>query len=190
MLAKRQFYMKQARPAKFAESLRMLDSKEGQLNAVFACYGSAMQHGQLYEQAVDRLLSTYSHMNVSDQDESAEVNTGKSKKQTLGQLLHTLFKGVKINDTDVHMQLMRALDQRNMLAHEYFLTRDALFTTETGRLRLVRELVTIEQSIRSAMHLVSGMRVAIEEAMSGKDRDIKNSKVLFTMDVKLNSDPN
>lgn len=30
----------------------MLKTKEGQLNAVFACYGSAMQSGQLFEQAL------------------------------------------------------------------------------------------------------------------------------------------
>ena len=36
------------------ESLRMLESEEGQTNAIFACFGSAVQHSQLFEQGLDR----------------------------------------------------------------------------------------------------------------------------------------
>ena len=41
------------------ESLRMLESREGQLNAVFACFGSAAQHAQLFEQGLTRFLVMY-----------------------------------------------------------------------------------------------------------------------------------
>ena len=33
-------------------SLEMLKSEEGQLNAVFACFGSAAQHSQYFEAAL------------------------------------------------------------------------------------------------------------------------------------------
>ena len=170
---------------RYTESLKMLESEEGQLNAIFACYGSAMQHGQLYEQAVDRLIATYLRLTVSNQSESeANIEQRKNKKQTLGQLLRSLFKGVKINDANVQKQLMEALDKRNMLAHEYFLTRCPLFKTADGRLQLIRELVTIEQHIRTAMYLVDGMKNAIDESSIEKERDINESKTLFTLELK------
>ena len=41
------------------ESLKMLETEEGQLNAVFACFGSAVQHSQLFEQGLTRFLKMY-----------------------------------------------------------------------------------------------------------------------------------
>ena len=41
------------------ESLRMLESEEGQSNAVFAIFGSAAQHSQLYESALAEFLIVY-----------------------------------------------------------------------------------------------------------------------------------
>ena len=41
------------------ESLRMLASKEGQINAVFACFGSAAQHSQFFEAALGEFLLVY-----------------------------------------------------------------------------------------------------------------------------------
>ena len=180
-------YMRPSQPIpRYAESLKMLESEEGQLNAVFACYGSAMQHGQLYEQAVDKLLGTYLCLTVSDQSESeASTKQRKNKKQTLGQLLRSLFNGVTINDEDVHKLLMEALDKRNMLAHEYFITRSPLFFAVDGRLKLIRELVNIEQTMRTAMSLINGMKIAIEESLSGERGDINESEVLFTMGIEI-----
>ena len=42
-----------------SESLKMLESEEGQLNAVFACFGSAAQRAQLFEQSLSRFLAMY-----------------------------------------------------------------------------------------------------------------------------------
>ena len=44
------------------ESLKMLETKEGQLNAVFACFGSATQHAQLFEQSLSRFLAVYNRI--------------------------------------------------------------------------------------------------------------------------------
>lgn len=41
------------------ESLKILETEEGQLNAVFACFGSAVQHSQLFEQSLTRFLKMY-----------------------------------------------------------------------------------------------------------------------------------
>ena len=37
-----------------SESLRMLETEEGQNNAVFACFGSAAQHAQMFEEALGK----------------------------------------------------------------------------------------------------------------------------------------
>ena len=42
------------------ESLTMLESEEGQLNAVYACYGWAVAQGQFFEDAVRKLLTQVS----------------------------------------------------------------------------------------------------------------------------------
>lgn len=42
-----------------SESLRMLKTKEGQLNAVFACFGSAAQHSYFFEAALGEFLLVY-----------------------------------------------------------------------------------------------------------------------------------
>ena len=40
------------------ESLKMLESKEGQLNAIYACFGSVVAESQFFEDAVKRLFTT------------------------------------------------------------------------------------------------------------------------------------
>lgn len=41
------------------ESMRMLESKEGQLNAIFVCFGSTAQHSQFLEAALGEFLMVY-----------------------------------------------------------------------------------------------------------------------------------
>ena len=44
-----------------SESLKMLEPEEGQNNAVFACFGSAAQHAQMFEEALGNFLLAYTH---------------------------------------------------------------------------------------------------------------------------------
>ena len=74
-----------------AESLDMLKSQEGQLNAVFACYGSAAQHAQFLEAALSDFLVAYNrfaarHLAIDD----LETKEGKLRKMTMGMLLRKL----------------------------------------------------------------------------------------------------
>ena len=63
----------------------MLVSDEGQRNAVFACYGSAAQHGQLLEDALSRLIAKPNAVRGMD-----DPDAGLGKKTT-GQLLRTFL---------------------------------------------------------------------------------------------------
>jgi hypothetical protein len=49
-------------PGYTEESLRMLETAEGQSNAVIACFGSAAQHAQLFGQALARFLGVYNRI--------------------------------------------------------------------------------------------------------------------------------
>ena len=168
------------------ESLNMLKTEEGQLNAVFACYGSAMQHGQLFEKALLDFLAKYKEWTNTElsPDELSSIEPVLDNK-TIGQLLRLFDKRVSIGNKDVRTRLGDARARRNFLAHGYFVSRAKLFEIAGGRLKLLSELVSMEQEIRTAMGLVNGMRVAVEETLEGKSRDGKKSQALFTISVGL-----
>ena len=168
------------------ESLNMLKTEEGQLNAVFACYGSAMQHGQLFEKALLDFLAKYKEWTNTElsPDELSSIKPVLDNK-TIGQLLCLFDKRVSIGDNDVRTRLEDARARRNFLAHDYFVSRGELLKTAGGRLKLLSELVSMEQEIRTAMDLVNGMRVAVEETLEGKSRDGNKSQALFTISVGL-----
>ena len=119
----------------------MLESKEGQLNAIFACYGSAAQHGQFFEESVATLIVALNE--ISGSEEWAE----KIEKWTLGQLLnHSQEKFVNEIDEWVPVYLEEGRQLRNFLIHDYFLKREGKFGTRNGRMAVLKELSDIERT--------------------------------------------
>ena len=157
--------------SKYPESVAMLKTEEGQLNAVYACYGSAMKHGQLFEKELSNFLSIHKLL-TNEESSPSEIPSTKTNftKQTIGQLLCTLNQKISIDDAEIYSLLIEARDKRNMLAHEYFLLRDKLFETTDGRMKLLHELCSIEREIKIATNLVSGMRVGMESTLNGMNR--------------------
>ncbi len=160
-------------------SLEMLDSEEGQLNAVFACYGSAAQHGQLLEAALSKLvilLSEYSGLEPPD----------SLKKKTLGQLLRFFDEKFVVEIDDwVPRILDAAREQRNFLIHEYFLKRSDKMRVESGRFEILRELVGIESQLRKGRDLFNGLRVAVEEVMKGKRQENSEARTVFSVTLRI-----
>lgn len=65
------------------ESLKMLKTEEGQMNAVFACFGSTAQHAQMFEEGIAKFLLVYNEIsfnNVSIED-LENVSDGYGKKR-------------------------------------------------------------------------------------------------------------
>ena len=168
------------------ESLDMLKSEEGQLNAVFACYGSAARHGQMLEVALSDFLVVYNqfaeqHLTKDD----LEVDKDKLRKMTMGRLLREVRKHVKFDDTQwVSDCLTSALGKRNFLIHRYFLDREDKFNTETGRLEMLKELVSISNEIEQATAIVGGMRVSLCRALGHGQVQSGDSKVIFSFSIK------
>ena len=163
-----------------ARSLEMLESKEGQLNAVFACYGSAAQHGQLFEEALLKLIAVLNECLGIDSTAAAV------QKMTIGELLK-LFENKFVEEMDdwVSDFLDETRRRRNFLIHDYFLKRSDDMGIETGRVAVLRELVDIEAQLRRGAGLVNGLRVAIEAARNGESPRKDKSEVVFTVKLRL-----
>ena len=167
-------------------SLEMLESEEGQLNAIFACYGSAAQHGQLFEESLAKLVALLNECLGADNPAAG------LEKKTIGQLLR-LFKTKFVQEVDdwVPEFLDEAKDRRNFLIHEYFLTRSDEMGVEGGRLTMLRELAGIEAHLRRGAALINGLRVAIEETKKGVREESGEGKTIFSIKLRIeaNSDP-
>src|SRR6266540_3518169 len=100
----------------------MLNSEEGQLNAVFACFGSAAQHGQFFEAALGDFLLAYNRL-LTKSFTLADLETLEThiQKKTLGALLGQFRKHVTISNDAVSALLSDALQTRNFLIHRFFL---------------------------------------------------------------------
>ena len=138
------------------ESICVLESEEGQLNAVFACYGSAAQHAQLFEQGLARFLVIYNKI-TSDSIGVDDVG----HKMTMGQLLNKLRQHVTIDDNSVEEWFDAALKERNYLIHRFFLERDQGLKSAEGRMELLAELVKIEANLNRCRVMINAMRIAM-----------------------------
>ncbi len=138
------------------ESLKMLESEEGQLNAVYSLYGSAASQGQFLEDAVRRLLT--------------EVPGGSPPSDRVGlkRLIDELGKRITVDDERVWESFHTAREVRNYLIHNYFRDKEHKFQTEEGRMEMLMELVLIETPIRRAKELINGMRFRIDEALKNR----------------------
>jgi hypothetical protein len=102
-----------------SESLDVLKTEEGQLNAVFACFGSAAQHAQMFEEALGNFLLAYNQvrskkLTAEEMEELTEAIHGR----TMGQLLHELKSRVTFNERDTKERTEAALEVRNYLMHK------------------------------------------------------------------------
>ncbi len=163
-------------------SLGMLESEEGQLNAVFACYGSAAQHGQLFEESITRLILLLNELS------GIEPNAEMMEKWTIGRLLaHWQKTFVHKIDEWVPQFLDEGRRLRTFLMHDYFLSRKDHLATEDGRMAMLVELSGIEQHFRRAAGLINGLRVAIsrqlDERKTPGDRD--GADVVFSAELHV-----
>ncbi|HEX6466833.1 MAG TPA: hypothetical protein VFZ99_05985, partial [Terriglobales bacterium] len=107
-----------------SESLKMLDSEEGQLNAVFACFGFAAQYAQLFEAGLVRFLIVYNKISAESLTlEDFETIESNLQKRTMGQLIRELSRYVNFQDLALAGHFDDALQKRNFLMHRFFLAR-------------------------------------------------------------------
>ena len=167
-------------------SLNMLKTKEGQVNAVFACFGSAAQHAQFLEDELRRFLAAYNKIarkHFSPEDLEKETPIGL--KQTLGALLKQLKGRVKFTETEIVEAMSHALRKRNFLMHHFFLERLRDFGPEEKRLAMLSELVGIQKEFELVTGWIGGLRVATLEAVNGRASSTGSEGVIFTVEIDL-----
>jgi hypothetical protein len=179
------------------ESLQMLYTRAGQVNAVFACFGSAAQRAQHFELAFAEFLLDYNRITkraVTLHD--LETLDQRLRKRTLGTLLREFSKYVTIQDSKVVDFLETALEKRNFLMHHFFREREGKLRLQTDRMDLLSELTGIDHLLENAGTLIRAMRIAVSRATSGhgqsgdrsQNDEGENSRVLFTAELKMPND--
>ena len=164
-------------------SLAMLENEEGQMNAIFACFGSAAQHGQFYEESLGKLISAITNLLGNNKSIKDVAN------RTIGQLLRLLMKSF-VTDIDdwVPNYLDAARKKRNFLIHKYFLERSDTFASEDGRFRMLKELIDIESELHRATTLTNAMRIAISKSTAGKRDDMSGDQVVFSFQLDVGNE--
>ena len=165
----------------------MLESREGQLNAIFACYGSAVQHAQIFEKSlVDVLIKIESLAKKTSL--SASFSSSNIHKKTMGQLLKILKNNVKFSPARILEGLDKAPDIRNFLAHDYFLKRQAKFGTRTGRSQMLVELISMQVLFENHAKIIRGICTAIDQKIEGSDKDQSDQNVVFSVELKFSDE--
>jgi hypothetical protein len=169
----------------------MLRTAEGQSNAVFACFGSASQHAQLLEAELKRFLLAYNKVLKTNWTvEDLEGFHHGTAKMTMGALLKRIRKYVKFDQPGIEITLDAVLENRNFLAHQYFLERESKFKNKQGRIWMLRELATFQRQLETVTGWIGGLRVSMEETAEGKGkpRDVEDQEVIFSAAITLPED--
>ncbi len=174
-------------------SLNMLKTRVGQVNAVFACSGSAAQNAQYFEDALSEFLLDYNKLTkrtLTPQD--FETLDQKLQKRTVGTLLREFSNYVKIDDPNVQRLLEKALERRNFLMHHFFRQKDFTLRLEKDRIGLISSLTSIDRILQESATIIRAMRIAMSEGAARKAAPSKStedhaddSRVLFTASITM-----
>ena len=143
-----------ARPFEFPESV------QDQLNAVFACFGSAVRHSQLFEEELERFLTAY-NLVTSDSVTVEDMGSGKSIWVVVSRVRRYVGKQEKIDYFRIMKLLSTTLRKRELLLHKFFLNREARFHSHMGRRRLIVELLRIEHNLDRSRLALNSMESAL-----------------------------
>ena len=88
---------------------------------------------------------------------------------TMGYLIKQVRHRVRFDDDLIEEGFSIALDKRNYLIHRFFLERNGEFKSTEGRLRLLSELVAIEQVLDRCRVMVNAMRIAMCRTLEIED---------------------
>ena len=149
------------------ESLKMLGSEEGQLNAIYACYGSAAAEGQFFEDAVRNLLAFVCK------------NTTPPEREGLKKQIDRLSEQITVTDERIWDWFHEARNVRNKLIHHYFRNKEYRLKTQEGRMEMLQELVILQTPVRKAKELINGMSVAVDRAC--KNRHNADEELVITL---------
>jgi len=106
---------------------------------VYAFYGLAAYMSQVVEKALVSLLSVLEAEGLAVTRAEYDALFSRVDARTFGQLLRRAKTLLSLSP-DVEAVLARALETRNHLAHQFFADHAAAFTTDVGRVQMIKEL--------------------------------------------------
>ncbi len=125
------------------------------LNRAYRAYGEAMESAQLLETSLALLLLGvfYERSDLENLEECAKLH-GYLFKATVGRLILRLKRELP-STAIVERQLNKALQLRNLLAHDYFRTYMFEWLYPAGLRRRVRHLRRINHHLQHVTNIVS-----------------------------------
>lgn len=144
---------------------KSVPEREGsEAKEVFAFFGLAMYHGQVFEQeliifAVMLHLSSRTQITRADVDKLFET----FEARTVGQLLREA-RSLTVIPSDLEPRLAQALRVRNDLAYSFFARHSEDFMSDTGRVEMIDEL----RAATALFEEVDAAVTAIREPLSQK----------------------
>jgi len=115
--------------------------EDSSVKEVFSYYGLCMYNAQILEQELINLtvgLVAIDATVLSKGDFDKFFNEAGSK--TIGQLIFDLKKRIKFS-MEIKESLIKAKDDRNFVAHDFFKSHDINFGANLGREKMIKELI-------------------------------------------------
>ncbi|HEV3301559.1 MAG TPA: hypothetical protein VG055_18040 [Planctomycetaceae bacterium] len=132
---------------------------------VFAFFGLAAYHAQVFEQAALHLVAALEVFSLSSSSaRTVDSVYGEIEKQTLGQLLNAARRVVAIDPT-IDNLLSDALRERNELVHRFFEQNSENFIVESGRKAMIDRLRGVTDLFQRADRAASDLFWPISTAM-------------------------
>ena len=149
----------------------MLESEEGQINAIYAVYGSTAAEGQFLEDAIRRLLIRICK------------GTAPSEREGLNSLINRLQKLITVDgDNEVFWNSLHlARKVRNEVIHRFFENKKCKMASADGRMEMLKELTLLAIPIQRAKELLNGMNVAYERACEGKQELDDDEEIIVSI---------
>ena len=122
---------------------------------VYAFFGLASYYAQVVEKGIMCLLSFACFMKIhgkSDLKEKYEEAFDWSNKFTYGQMLKTLESYVSLNNNEKAI-LENVRNKRNYLIHHYWLDNIIKMKSETGRKKIIDEMIELIEYFKKADNL-------------------------------------
>jgi hypothetical protein len=131
------------------EQLKIPEAEGSEAKEVFAFFGLCSYSAQVLEQGLVNLAVA---LRVRGLTQLTGVNFDslfhQMGKKTLGQLITDVRRQIQVSD-ELERAIEIALLDRNYLAHNFFVTHDIDFMSNSGRMKMIEELRQIAERVRN-----------------------------------------
>jgi len=131
------------------EELKIPEPEGSDAKEVFAFFGLCSYSAQVLEQGLVNLAVGLRALGLSQlTEEDFDSLFEKMGRKTLGQLIADVRPYVKVS-AELEQAIVKVLNDRNYIAHTFFVNHDIYFMSDQGRVKMIDELRLIMQHIRN-----------------------------------------